>query len=72
MSLIDLWKAIAEAGGVDRYVEQQLVERGFLVTRRDPAGLKKAELERYKRELKREAAERRVTRKPRSTSCCST
>ncbi|MEM6925927.1 MAG: RNA-directed DNA polymerase, partial [Myxococcota bacterium] len=60
MSLIDLWKAIAEAGGVERYVEQQLVERGFLVTRRDPAGLKKAEPDRYKRELKREAAEPRA------------
>ncbi len=61
--LIDLWRAIAEAGGVDRYVDQQLVERGFLVTRRDPAGLEKAELQRYKRELKREAAERQALKK---------
>jgi len=59
-TLIDLWRAIAEAGGVERYVQQQLEERGFLVARRDPAGLKKAELERYKRELKREAAERKA------------
>lgn len=60
---IELWKAIIQAGGIDRYVDQQLEERGFLVTRRDPAGLKKSELERYKRELKREAAERRALKK---------
>lgn len=56
----ELWTAIVEAGGIDRYIEQQLEKRGFLVTRQDTAAMKKAELERYKRGLKREAAERKA------------
>ena len=61
--LLSLWTAIAEAGGVEPYVQQQLVDRGFLVERRDTDRMSKAELERYKRQLKREAAEKRELKK---------
>ncbi len=57
--LVALWRVVAEAGGVDSYVQQQLVERGFLVDRRDTDRMSKAELGHYKKELKAEAAERR-------------
>lgn len=58
-----LWATIAEAGGIEPYVQAQLVERGFLVERRETDGMSKAELERYKKTLKREAAERRALKK---------
>lgn len=61
--LLTLWAAIADAGGVDNYVHAQLVERGFLAERRDTDGMSKAELERYKKQLKREATERRELQK---------
>ena len=57
--LFTLWQAIAEAGGIDRYVQGQLTERGFLVERRETDKMSKAELDRYKKQLRREAAERR-------------
>ncbi|MBX2799196.1 MAG: reverse transcriptase family protein [Myxococcales bacterium] len=61
--LAALWLAIAEAGGIDNYVQNQLVEHGFLVERRETDTMSKAELKRYKAQLKREAAERRELRK---------
>jgi len=57
--LLDLWRSIEQAGGRDRFIQQQLAERGFLVERKATEGMSKAELERYKKTLKDEAAERR-------------
>jgi RNA-directed DNA polymerase len=61
--LFQLWGAIATAGGVRQYVDQQLLERGYLVERKATDSMSKAELERYKKTLKDEAAERRRLRK---------
>lgn len=57
--LVTLWGAIAEAGSIDAYVTGQLEEHGFVVARRETDGMSKRELDRYKTELKREAAEKK-------------
>ena len=57
--LIDLWRVVEQAGGVRPYVEAQLVERGFLVARRDADKMSDREKEAYKKSLKAEAEERR-------------
>ncbi|OIP44463.1 MAG: RNA-dependent DNA polymerase [Deltaproteobacteria bacterium CG2_30_63_29] len=54
----DLWRSIAQAGGIDAYVTQQLKERGFLTERSDASQMSKNELKRYKASLKAEAAEK--------------
>ncbi len=56
--LVDLWHGIDQAGGIDNYVRKQLEERGYLVERKPTDGMSKAELARYKKSLKAEAAER--------------
>jgi len=61
--LAALWRGIAAAGSTDKWVEQQLQEHGFLVNRRETDGMSKRQLATYKKELKREAAERRNLRK---------
>lgn len=61
--LVSLWESILSAGGTDRYVQQQLTERGYLVQRRPTDNMSKGELARYKKQLKAEAAERRVLRR---------
>ncbi len=57
--LRDLWRAIEQAGGTDKYIQSQLRERGFLVERRETDKMSKAQLQRYKKQLKAEAAEKR-------------
>ena len=57
--LLDLWRAIGQAGGVNAYVQQELRSRGFLLERKKTDTLSKAELSAYKKSLKDEAAERR-------------
>ncbi len=59
----ELWTAITAAGGSRAYIDAQLKERGFLVERRDADALSDREKERYKKELKAEAAERRKLNK---------
>ena len=61
--LVDLWRAIGNAGGVDAYVRGQLRERGFVLERKDTAQMSKAQLAAYKKSLKEEAAERRRLKK---------
>lgn len=61
--LLDLWRSIDNAGGTDSYIQQQLSERGFLVTRRETDNMSKSALSRYKKQLKQEAAEKRKLRK---------
>ncbi|WP_422929578.1 reverse transcriptase family protein [Singulisphaera sp. PoT] len=57
--LIDLWRAVEQAGGVQPYVQAQLVERGFVVQRRDVDKMSDREKDAYKKSLKAEADERR-------------
>lgn len=57
--MLEIWRAVESAGGRDRYIEQQLKEKGYLVERKPTDSMSKAELERYKKSLKEEAAERR-------------
>jgi RNA-directed DNA polymerase len=57
--LLDLWRAIGQAGGVNAYVQQELRSRGFVLERKKTDAMSKAELSAYKKSLKEEAAERR-------------
>ncbi len=57
--LLDLWRSIEQAGGRDKYIQQQLKEKGYLIERKPTDNMSKAELDRYKKTLKEEAAERR-------------
>lgn len=54
-----IWQAIEKAGSVNVYVQEQLRKNGFLVTRRPTDNMTKAELEKYRQELKKEATEQR-------------
>jgi RNA-directed DNA polymerase len=59
----ELWQRISQAGGVQAFIDGQLKERGFLVERRDTDAMTDREKERYKKELKQEAAERKKLNK---------
>lgn len=54
-----VWQAIESAGSINAYVRQQLQQHGYLVERRPTDGMSKSELDKYKKELKQEAAEQR-------------
>ncbi len=54
-----LWRLIVQAGGTKAYIDGQLRERGFLVTRRDADQMSDREKDQYKKQLKIEAEERR-------------
>lgn len=54
-----LWQAIEKAGSVDAYVREQMQQNGFMVVRRPTDNMSKAELEKYRQELKKEATEQR-------------
>jgi retron-type reverse transcriptase len=54
-----LWREIELAGGVQRYVQQQMVSKGYVVTRRPTDNMSAKALEQYKKELKAEATEQR-------------
>jgi RNA-directed DNA polymerase len=58
-----LWQQITQAGGVRAYIDGQLKERGYLVERRDAEEMSDREKDRYKKELKQEAAERKKLNK---------
>jgi hypothetical protein len=58
-----LWDEIEKAGNVERYVQQQLELKGFVVKRRATDTLSTRELENYKKELKTEALEKRKLKK---------
>lgn len=57
------WKAISEAGGIDKWVEAQLAAKGLADDGRDPSQLKEREKAQYKERKKAEAVERRVLRR---------
>ena len=54
-----LWQAIEKAGSVNAYVREQMQQNGFMVVRRPTDNMAKAELEKYRQELKKEATEQR-------------
>ncbi len=58
-----LWRAIEQAGSIQAYVDAQLVERGFVVQRREVDTMSDRERESYKKSLKAEAEERRRLRR---------
>ncbi len=58
-----LWRLIVQAGGMTAYIDAQLRERGFLVTRRDVDEMSDREKDTYKKALKQEAEERRKLRR---------
>jgi RNA-directed DNA polymerase len=58
-----LWRLIVQAGGIKAYIDGQLKERGFLVTRRDADAMSDREKDQYKKQLKQEAEERRKLRR---------
>ncbi len=57
--LLGVWRAIELAGSIEAYVETELTNRGFLIARREIDTMSDRERERYKKELKEEAAKRR-------------
>src|SRR6185436_19654658 len=57
--LLDLLRAISQAGGGSAYVQAELRARGFLLERKKTDAMSKPELAAYKKSLKEEAAERR-------------
>ena len=59
----ELWRLISQAGGVERYIQQELNARGFLVERRDTDSMSKAKLKAYKKALKEEAAAKKRLKK---------
>jgi hypothetical protein len=61
--LIVLWRTIVQAGGIPAWVDAQLQARGLLVTRQDASKMADREKEGYKKELKKEAEERRKLRR---------
>lgn len=60
---LTLWRQIAQAGGVQAYVNGQLRERGFLVERRDADTMSDREKDQYKKALKQEATEKKKLRR---------
>ncbi len=58
-----LWKAIEKAGSIDKYVQKQLHDKGFLVDRSDTDNMSARALKKYKQELKSEAEEKRKLKK---------
>lgn len=58
-----VWDDIEKAGNVERYIQQQLELKGFIVKRRATDTLSARELENYKKELKAEALAKRQLKK---------
>jgi len=58
-----LWQDIELAGGRYQYVQQQLVSQGFMVDRQPVDNMSPKERERYKKALKKEAAEEKSLKK---------
>ena len=58
-----LWQDIEQAGGRYQYVQQQLVQKGFMVDRQPIDNMNPKERERYKKLLKKEAAEEKKLKK---------
>jgi RNA-directed DNA polymerase len=57
------WKAIGEAGGIDKWVAAQLQAKGLADDGRDPSKMSDREKSQFKERKKAEAAERRTLKK---------
>ncbi len=58
-----LWQDIEQAGGRYQYVQQQLVQQGFMIDRQAVDNMSPKERERYKKLLKKEALEEKKLKK---------
>ncbi|TSB24870.1 RNA-directed DNA polymerase [Psychrobacter sp. YGAH215] len=58
-----LWQDIENAGGRYQYIQQQMVQHGFMVERKPIDNMSPKERERYKKSLKKEAAEEKNLKK---------
>ena len=58
-----LWQDIENAGGRYQYIQQQMVQHGFMVEREPIDNMSPKERERYKKSLKKEAAEEKNLKK---------
>lgn len=58
-----LWQDIEEAGGRYQYIQQQMLQHGFMVERKPIDNMSPKERERYKKSLKKEAAEEKNLKK---------
>ena len=58
-----LWQDIEQAGGRYQYVQQQLVQQGFMVDRQPVDNMSPKERERYKKLLKKESLEEKKLKK---------
>ncbi|MGI9471751.1 MAG: reverse transcriptase family protein [Rubripirellula sp.] len=55
-----IFRGIEQAGSITAYVDSQLRDRGFMVERKATDDMSQRELSQYKKQLKEEAAERRL------------
>jgi RNA-directed DNA polymerase len=55
-----MYREIEQAGSIDAYIDAQLRKRGYLVERRETDNMSAHQLEQYKKQLKEEAAQKRV------------
>ncbi|MGP5209794.1 reverse transcriptase domain-containing protein [Psychrobacter alimentarius] len=58
-----LWQDIEDAGGRYQYIQQQMIQHGFMVERKPIDNMTPKERERYKKALKKEAAEEKNLKK---------
>lgn len=58
-----LWQNIEDAGGRYQYIQQQMLQHGFMVERKPIDNMTPKERERYKKALKKEAAEEKNLKK---------
>ncbi|WP_201511674.1 reverse transcriptase family protein [Psychrobacter alimentarius] len=58
-----LWQDIEDAGGRYQYIQQQMIQHGFMVERKPIDDMTPKERERYKKALKKEAAEEKNLKK---------
>lgn len=58
-----LWQDIENTGGRYQYIQQQMVQHGFMVERKPIDNMSPKERERYKKSLKKEAAEEKNLKK---------
>ncbi len=58
-----LWQDIEDAGGRYQYIQQQMMQHGFMVERKPIDHMSSKERERYKKSLKKEAAEEKNLKK---------
>ena len=61
--LITRWRQIQQAGGITGWIQSQLEEQGFAVSRQSTDGMSQRELDQYKKQLREESAARKRLKK---------